>query len=86
MSRFTNLALAVLLVAAVATGLVGQAIGTGWGVIPIVAHGATGLAIVLLTPWKTMVMRRGLRRGRRGRLSSIGLGVTVAATVALMSI
>ncbi|HUG86689.1 MAG TPA: molybdopterin-dependent oxidoreductase [Euzebya sp.] len=69
MGRRTNLALAVLLVAAVATGLWANTIGTDWPLDPATVHGAIALAILLLAPWKSLIIRRGLRRtrGPRGR-------------------
>lgn len=44
-------------------------------------HGAVGLAIVLLVPWKSLIVRRGLERERPGRWASITLGVLVAISI-----
>jgi DMSO/TMAO reductase YedYZ molybdopterin-dependent catalytic subunit len=71
--RRTNLALALLLPAAVLTGLFANTIGVDWPVDPIAVHGAVALAILLLTPWKSVIARRGLRRRRPGRWWSLGL-------------
>jgi len=60
MTRRTNLALAALLVAAVVSGLVSQAVGTDWTLDPAVVHGVVALAILLLAPWKQAIIRRGM--------------------------
>lgn len=65
-SRRTNLALLVLLVAAFVTGWVAFAVeGSPESRVLAVLHGILGLGIVVLVPWKSVVVRRGLRRGRR---------------------
>jgi hypothetical protein len=57
--RRTNLALFGLLIAAAATGGLAFAAGTPIPATLItVAHGLVGLAIVLLVPWKTVIVRR----------------------------
>lgn len=73
MTRRTNLALAALLVAAVVSGLVSQAVGTDWTLDPAVVHGVVALAILLLAPWKQAIIRRGLRRRRGSRWFSLAL-------------
>jgi hypothetical protein len=66
--RRTNLALLVVLVAALASGGLAFAAGTGWGRPVLVAHGLAGLAVLVLAPWKSVVVRRGLaRRSGPGR-------------------
>jgi Oxidoreductase molybdopterin binding domain len=80
--RRTNLALFGLLALALATGALAYGIGTGWGRWAVVAHGAAGLGIVLLGPWKTAIARRGLRRERAGRGASLALVALVALVVA----
>jgi DMSO/TMAO reductase YedYZ molybdopterin-dependent catalytic subunit len=80
--RRTNLALAGALALALATGAGAFAAGTERGRWVVVAHGAAGLALVLLTPWKSVVVRRGLRRRPRpGRASAVALGVVVVLTL-----
>lgn len=77
--RRTNLALGMLVPAAVVTGFLGFAIGTptiGTGIV--VVHGAIGLAIALVSPWKSAVARRGLRRRRSGRWPSVILAALIA--------
>jgi DMSO/TMAO reductase YedYZ molybdopterin-dependent catalytic subunit len=82
--RRTNLALLVLVVAAIATGFSMWGVGSGWGRWPTVAHGAAGLAVVALSPWKAMVTRRGVRR--RGLASSApALALSVLVTIALVT-
>lgn len=80
--RRTNLALLILLVLAFATGGLAYAMGTGWARWPIVAHGIVAFAIVVLTPWKSVVARRGLKRHRTGRGGSLAL--TFFTLVALL--
>src|SRR4029453_18058189 len=57
--RRTNMALLVVLLAAAASGGVAFAAGTPVPAkIATLAHGIFGLALVLLVPWKTMIVRR----------------------------
>ena len=80
--RRTNLALLVLLAAAVATGAMAYATGQPWGRWVLVAHGAAGVAIVLLAPWKSVIARRGLRRSRPGTRASLAFAVLVSVAIA----
>ncbi len=79
--RQTNLALLALLATALATGGLAYGTGTGIGAWVAFAHGAAGLALVLLVPWKQVVVRRGLRRRRASRWASVALGVLVVTAV-----
>ncbi len=79
--RHTNLALLALLAATLVTGGLAYATGTGLALWVTAAHGAAGLALVLLVPWKQVVVRRGLRRRRTSRWASVALGVLVTAAV-----
>jgi DMSO/TMAO reductase YedYZ molybdopterin-dependent catalytic subunit len=87
--RRTNLALLLLLGGALVTGLTAQALGSpalGW---VAVVHGVIGLAILLVAPWKSLVVRKGLVRRNRGRVVSLLfalLAVTVLVTGILHSI
>jgi DMSO/TMAO reductase YedYZ molybdopterin-dependent catalytic subunit len=82
-TRRTNLALLVVLVAALATGGLAFAAGTGWGRAVLVGHGLAGLAVLVLAPWKSGVVRRGLaRRSGAGRWVSVAFGVLVLVAVA----
>lgn len=66
------------------TGVAMYAIGTGWNRWATLAHGAAGVALLGLAPWKSVIARRGLRRrGVAGALPSLGL--VVALVVALAS-
>jgi len=57
--RRTNLALLVVLAAAALTGGLAFAAGTaGPARLATLGHGLFGLAVVLLTPWKTVIVRR----------------------------
>ncbi len=60
--RRTNLALLGLLAVAFVSGLLMWAVGSGWGRWPTIVHGAVGIGIVALAPWKATVSRRGIRR------------------------
>ncbi|PZS04745.1 MAG: sulfite oxidase [Pseudonocardiales bacterium] len=82
--RRTNVALLWLLLAAIGTGMVAYAVGTTPTAFVIaVAHGAAGLGVVLLVPWKSVVVRRAARRASRGRwVVGVLLGVLAALAVA----
>lgn len=82
MGRRTNLALAVLLPAAVLTGWISFAVGDPVPVLPAVVHGLIALAIVILAPWKSVVVRRGLRRPGPSRAASLLLLVMVLIALA----
>ena len=81
--RITNLALLAALLVAFASGVGAVAAGTASGRWVAVAHGIVGVAVVLLVPWKSMIVRRGLRRARRSRWLSLllaALAVTALVT------
>jgi DMSO/TMAO reductase YedYZ molybdopterin-dependent catalytic subunit len=81
--RRTNLALLVVLVVALGSGGLAFAAGTGWGRPVVVAHAVAGLAVLVLAPWKSVVVRRGLaRRSGPGRWASVAFGVVVLVAVA----
>ena len=82
-ARTTNQALFVALVLVFATGLGAVATGSARGRWVVIAHGIAAIAVVLLIPWKSMVVRRGLRRSRRARWVSVLLAVL--ALVALVA-
>jgi DMSO/TMAO reductase YedYZ molybdopterin-dependent catalytic subunit len=82
-ARRTNLGLLVALVAALASGGLAFAVGTGWGRPVVVGHGLAGLAVLVLAPWKSAIVRRGLaRRTGPGRWASVAFGVAVLVAVA----
>jgi DMSO/TMAO reductase YedYZ molybdopterin-dependent catalytic subunit len=78
--RRTDLVLGLLLLAGVLTGLGANTIGVNWPLDLIQLHAAGALAILLVAPWKYVVIRRGLRRPRRRR-SVKALSLTLAAFV-----
>jgi hypothetical protein len=78
--RRVDLVLGVLLLLGVLTGTAANTIGVGWPLNLIQVHAAAALAILLITPWKFVVIRRGLGRKRRGR-GVKALSLTLAAFV-----
>jgi hypothetical protein len=71
--RRTNLALLWASVLALASGVAAFLVGTPSGAWVAVAHGVVALVIVVLSPWKTVIVGRGLTRRRPGRWLSMGL-------------
>lgn len=80
--RWSNLALAWLVPLAVLTGFVTFAVGDAGALPAAVLHGATALAVLALVPWKSAVVRRGLRRARPGRSTSVVLTVLTLLALA----
>jgi DMSO/TMAO reductase YedYZ molybdopterin-dependent catalytic subunit len=81
--RRTNLALLLLLAAAIASGVAMFAVGSGWNRWPTVVHGAVAIATVALAPWKSAIGMRGLdRRGLWAAAPSLALAVVVVAALA----
>jgi hypothetical protein len=70
-----------VLATALVTGALAFASGGRWAFGALAAHGAAGLGIVLLSPWKSAISRRGLRRARAGTPASMLLAVLVLVTV-----
>ncbi len=81
-ARTTNRMLLVALLLALATGAGAFATGSPAGRWIVVAHAVAGLAVLLLAPWKSRVVRRGLRRRRPGRWASSVLAALALLTVA----
>ena len=79
--RLANLSLLVVVPLAALTGFAMFLVGSGpvWPVA--ILHGVVALLVVVLVPWKSTVVRRGLHRTQRqrrpGRLTSVLLGVVV---------
>jgi hypothetical protein len=69
--RRTNLALLAAIAAAFATGVLAFGLGTPRGRVAVVAHGVAGLVLVLLAPWKSLIVRRSLARRRHGTGGSL---------------
>ena len=78
--RITNQKLLVALVLVFGTGVATVAIGSPIGRWAAIAHGIAGLVILLLVPWKSRVVRGGLRRGRPTRWVSLLLAALVVIT------
>jgi Oxidoreductase molybdopterin binding domain len=79
-----NLLLAVLVGAALLTGLTSWAVGDRWSGWFAVAHGVIGFLLLLLVPAKMRSsVRAGFRRGRWSRWVSAAFGVLVLATMIL---
>jgi DMSO/TMAO reductase YedYZ molybdopterin-dependent catalytic subunit len=79
--RITNLALLAALLVAFATGIGVVAAGSQHGRWVALAHGVVGVAVVLLVPWKTRIVRRGLGRARRSRWASLLLAALASITL-----
>ena len=81
--RWTNLTLLLVVPLAALSGFWMFLVGSG-PVLPIaLLHGAIGLAVLVLVPWKSVVARRGLRRAPRpGRSTSITLAIVVGVALA----
>lgn len=62
--RRTNVALLTVLSAALASGGLAFGVGgVGGARLVAIAHGALGLGMLLLVPWKSVIIRRGLTHG-----------------------
>lgn len=79
--RQTNQALLVVLLFAFATGVATVAIGSPDGAWVAIGHGICGVAVVLLIPWKSRVVRGGLRRARLTRWLSLLLAALALFTL-----
>jgi len=79
--RLTNLALAVLLTLAFATGWIAFELSGQPGRAVLLVHAAAGVAIVLLVPWKSLIARRGVRRRHAMRWASAVLGIGVVISI-----
>lgn len=83
-ARQVDIALELLVVSAITTGLASWWAGDRWNGWLTAAHGVSGLTILLLVPAKMRgSVRSGLSRGRATRRLSIAFGVLVLATLTL---
>jgi len=79
--RQTNQALLVVLLITFGTGVATIAIGSPDGAWVAIGHGICGMAVVLLIPWKSRVVRGGLRRARLSRWVSLLLAALALFTL-----
>lgn len=79
--RRTNLALLWASVLALVSGFGVFGIGTSAGKWVVVTHGVIALTIVVLVPWKSEIVRRGMGRARSGRGWSVMLTVAIVVTI-----
>jgi DMSO/TMAO reductase YedYZ molybdopterin-dependent catalytic subunit len=70
-----------MLLFAFGTGVATVAIGSPNGAWVAIGHGICGMAVVLLIPWKSRVVRAGLRRARVSRWLSLLLAVLALVTL-----
>lgn len=78
----SNALLLVATVLALLSGLATWFVTTADGRWVVAAHGALGLLLLLLVPWKQRVVRTGLRRRRRSRWLSLLLVALVVVALA----
>jgi len=78
----TNLALLALFAVAFLTGWLAFAFATSPARWSLVLHATGGFAILALLPWKSMIVRRGVGRPRRGRWASVLFGALVLISMA----
>jgi len=79
--RISNLALLLALVLAFATGAGAVAAGTPRGRWVVIAHGVAAMLVILLIPWKTRIVRAGVRRHKIGRWASLTLAALAVVTL-----
>lgn len=81
MTRRTNVGLLALLPVAFLTGWLAFAFGTPLvGTVVVAVHGIAGLGVLVLSPWKSVIVRRGLRRARPDR----GVSLVLAGAVVVL--
>jgi hypothetical protein len=79
--RQVNQALLVVLLLTFGTGVAAIAIGSPNESWVAIGHGICGMAVVLLIPWKSRVVRAGLRRARLSRWLSLLLAALALTTL-----
>jgi hypothetical protein len=80
-ARATNVSVLAALVLVFATGVGAVATGSARGAWIVIGHGIGGFLLIFLIPWKTIVVRRGWRRGRPARWVSLLLAILVLAVL-----
>jgi DMSO/TMAO reductase YedYZ molybdopterin-dependent catalytic subunit len=81
--RLTNLQVFLAVAITFATGVGAVATGSATGRWVAVAHGIAAVVIVLLIPWKTRIIRHGVRQHRVARWISLTLAALILATLVL---
>jgi DMSO/TMAO reductase YedYZ molybdopterin-dependent catalytic subunit len=79
--RQVNQALLVVLLLTFGTGVAAIAVGSPNESWVAIGHGICGMAVVLLIPWKSRVVRTGLRRARLSRWLSLLLAALALITL-----
>src|SRR3989441_9590906 len=77
----TNVALMALLAVAFLTGWLAFASATAPARWSLLVHAVGGFAILVLLPWKSMIVRRGVDRPRPGRWASVLFGILVSISL-----
>ncbi|NNL69318.1 MAG: hypothetical protein HKO70_05105 [Acidimicrobiia bacterium] len=80
--RLTNLLLLAFLAGAFLSGWTAFGIGTGWVRLPLVIHAVLGFAVVALVPWKSVIVRHGLKANTGRAATSLALLLLVTVTIA----
>ena len=80
-ARRTNLGLLIGLGLAFGTGVLAFGVGSGWNLYISVTHGIAGFLIVVLSPWKSVIAKRALRRERPGRTASLVFSLLVVTAL-----
>jgi len=78
----TNLYLLVFMCVAFATGWLAFSYATSQARWSLVVHAVTGLGLLVLVPWKSLIVRRGMGRPRPRRWLSIVFGVLIVVSLA----
>ena len=81
MRRWTNLALLGLLTAVFLTGWLAFSYASAPSRWSLIVHAVAGLGIVALTPWKSLIARRSLRRKPPGWWASLAFSLLVLVSV-----
>lgn len=81
MRRWTNLALVLLIAAAFLTGWLAFSYAAAPARGSLVVHAVSGVAILALTPWKSLIVQGGLRHRRRGWRASLIFTVLVLVSI-----
>src|SRR4051794_6070407 len=84
--RRVDLVLGLLLLTGVLTGVAANTIGVNWPLDLMQLHAGAALAVLLIAPWKYVVIRRGLGRVRRRRsVKVLSISLVVFVLIAIGS-